>query len=183
MHQRDGAEGHEDVLAEEQADVVGSGAEGQHALAHRLGQVPEAVLGRALGHRGQQRTHHLRMPAQAGQPHGGGQLAHGEVDDQQAANRGRGDARDPRLRVLPQAVALKQADHGQRQQDDQRQVACLDEGRADCGEDLHQRHGSGQPRDDGGKRHHQHGIEPQDKADDDDADPEQGPKIDSRFHG
>ncbi|MNT32824.1 hypothetical protein D3C72_1687230 [compost metagenome] len=84
--------------------------------------------------------------------------------------------------MLAQAVPLEQADHGQRQQDDQRQVARLDEGGADRGEDLHQRHRRGQPGGQRGEYHDQHGIEAQHEADNDDADPDKGPEIDCLFH-
>ncbi|MNY37137.1 hypothetical protein D3C86_1716740 [compost metagenome] len=79
-------------------------------------------------------------------------------------------------------MAFQQADHGQRQQDDQGQVAGLDETRADGGQDSLRSEARGKSRGDGGDDHHQHRIETQDEARDDDADPDQGPKADVCNH-
>jgi hypothetical protein len=58
------------------------------------------------------------MTAETGQADGRRQLAHQQIDDQQASGSGRADARDPRLRAFAQAVPFEQTDHGQRQQQD-----------------------------------------------------------------
>jgi hypothetical protein len=55
------------IFAEEQADVVGGCRHGADAVAHFLRQVGIAHFGRALRHRRNQRAHHVRMAADAGQ--------------------------------------------------------------------------------------------------------------------
>ena len=181
-HQHDGAKGHEDVFAKEQAHVVRRGREGAQLVADALGQLAVARFGGAFGHGGQQRAHHLRVAAQAGQANGGGELARSQVHDEQAACRGRPDGADPVLCVLAQAMALQQANHRQGQQDDERQVARLDKARADGGEDFVDGkpgcHGRAHGRDD----HDQHGVKPQDKAHDDDGHPDERPQIDVTKH-
>ena len=65
--QHDRAEGDEDVLAEEQPDVVGGRGQRAQLVADAIGQRAVAGLGGALGHRRDQRPHHLHVAAQAGQ--------------------------------------------------------------------------------------------------------------------
>jgi len=101
------------------------------------------------------------MPAEPGQPDCRSQLAHEQINDQQAPGRGGLDAADPRLRTLAQAMPFQQADYGERQKDDQRNVARLDKTSADFGEDFLNRKMRGQPGNDRGDCHDQHRIEPQ----------------------
>ena len=151
-------------------------------MADALGQLAVACFGGTFGHGGQQRAHHLRVAAQAGQANGSSELARRQVHNEQAACRGRLDGADPVLRMLAQAMALEQANHRQGQQDDERQVARLDEACADGSQDLvdgkPRRQGRAHGRDD----HDQHGVKPQDKAHDDDGHPDEWPQIDVTKH-
>ena len=70
--------------------------------------------------------------------------------------------------------------HGQRQQDDQRQVARLDEARANGGQHLVDGEARRQCRADGRDDHDQHGIEAQHEARNDDGHPDKRPEIDVR---
>ena len=76
----DGADGDEDVLAEEEPDVVGACRHAANAEAGLVGQGAMLGLGRALGHGGDQGTHHLRMTAQRGQAQSGCRLTHQQID-------------------------------------------------------------------------------------------------------
>jgi ABC-type Zn2+ transport system substrate-binding protein/surface adhesin len=85
--------------------------------------------------------------------------------------------------VLAQAVALQQADDGQRQKNDQRQVARLDEAAADGREDGHRPEARGGRRRDGRDDHHQHRVEAQDEARNDHGHADQRPQMgDVRSH-
>ena len=101
---------------------------------------------------------------------------------EQAARGGGLDGADPVLRVLAQAVAFKQTDDGQRQQDDQRQVAGFHEPGADGGKHLVDRETRRQRRADGRDDHDLHGIEAQHEARHDDGHAYQRPEIDVRQH-
>ena len=73
------------------------------------------------------------------------------------------------LRALAQAVPFQQTDHGERQQDDERDIAGLEEARTDSSEDAIQTGKCAAPAgDDRGGGHDQHRIEAQDEAHDDD---------------
>jgi hypothetical protein len=72
----------------------------------------------------------------------------------------------------PQAVALQQADDGQRQENDQCQGAGLDEAGANGCQDGLQRHASCQAGDHGSRGYHQHWIETQHEAHDDNQHPQ-----------
>lgn len=182
VHEDDRAEGHEDIFAEEQPDVVGRGRHGAQTVAGALRQLAVAVFRCPFRHRRQQRPHHLRMPAQAGQPHRRGNLAHEQVYDQQTAGGGAFDLGDPRLRTLFQPVALQQADHRQRQQQDQRQVTGVEKALAELFQNDVQRHQRRQTGDDAGGDHHQHRVETQYKPDHDGGDANQWPEIHGLFH-
>jgi hypothetical protein len=122
------------------------------------------------------------MAAQAREAERGGHLARQQVHRQQTPRRGRADAGDARLRVFPEAEAFQQADRGQRQQQDQRQVAGLDERRAQRFE--HVEHGqvrgpAGHPT---GHDHDQHGVGAQQESGGDGRDAEQRPQVDGGVH-
>jgi len=113
-HQHDRAESHEDIFAEEQADVIGRCGIRSQLVANLLRQCPKTGFGSTFCHWCEQRSHHLWMAAQAGKTDGCGHLACAKVDNQQAA-RSRGlDAADPSLGVLAQTITLEQANHRQR---------------------------------------------------------------------
>ncbi|MNT25497.1 hypothetical protein D3C72_1610170 [compost metagenome] len=80
-------------------------------------------------------------------------------------------------------MALQQADHRQRQKNDQRQVARLDEAGADGREDRHRAEAGGERRDDGRDDHDQHRIEAQDEPRNDHGHADQRPQGDFRCHG
>ncbi|MDR6177271.1 hypothetical protein QE393_000531 [Pseudomonas sp. SORGH_AS 211] len=115
-------------------------------------------------------------------PQGSGGLADEEIEDQQAADGGVAKARDPVLRMQAQAVAFEQADHRQRQQDDQRQGACLDEAGADGGEQRLGAELGGDSGGHGGQGNHQQRMEPQHEADHDDQHAQQRPEVDGGLH-
>ena len=183
MHQQNGAEGHKNVFAEKQADVIGGGRHGADTIAHRVGEQRIARFGSALGHGRDQRAHHRRLAAQAGQSERRTALAHEQVKDQQAPGGGGRDARHAGLRVFPQAEPFQQADGGERQQIDQRQVARLDERGAQGCQQLLDIHRSGKARDGAGGHDHQHRVGAQEKSHDNDRDAEQRPQIHSGVHG
>ena len=84
--------------------------------------------------------------------------------------------------MLAQAMALQQANHGQRQQDDQRQIARLDEACANHGQHLVERKARRKSRADGGHDDHQHGVKAQRKAGNDDEHADQRPQVDVSKH-
>ena len=178
LHQHDGAERDEHVFAEEQADIVGSRSHGADAVAHLFRQRWILQFGCGFRHRRDQRPHHRRVAAKAGQAERGGQLAHEQVEDQEAAGGGGADLGDRRLRVFFQAEAFKQSDGGQRQQQDHRQVAGLDEGGAERGQDGFDRHRGGHAGDAAGGDYHQHWMRAHDETEDDDCDARKGPQVD-----
>ncbi|MNT32829.1 hypothetical protein D3C72_1687300 [compost metagenome] len=98
------------------------------------------------------------MPTQAGQPHGGSNFTHEQIDDQQTSSGGAFDLGDPCLCTLFQTVAFQQTDHRQRQQQDQRQVTGIQEALTEFFQDHIQRHQCRQPGDNAGDNHHQHGV-------------------------
>jgi hypothetical protein len=122
------------------------------------------------------------MTAQAGQADGSGQLTRSQIDDQQAAGGRRLDGADPVLRMLAKAMALQQADHGQWQQDDQRQIARLDEAGPNGGQYLVQRKARRKGSAYGGHDDHQHGVKAQRKARNDDEHANQRPQVEIYRH-
>ncbi len=108
------------------------------------------------------------MTAEAGQADRRRQLAHEQIDDQQTSGGGRLDAGDPDLRAFAQAVPFEQPDHRERQQDDEWNVAGLDEAGADRRENFLGRKVRRERGGDCRRGHDQHRIEPQQEADDDD---------------
>ena len=84
--------------------------------------------------------------------------------------------------MLAQAMALQQTDHGQRQQDDQRQVARLDKARANGGQHLVDGKARGKCRSYGRDDHDQHGVKAQREAGNDDEHANQRPQIDISRH-
>ncbi|MNE73512.1 hypothetical protein D3C80_1695300 [compost metagenome] len=100
MHEDDRAEGDKNIFAKEQPNVIRGGRHRPQAVARTLRQLAVTVFRCPFGHRCQQWAHHLRMPPQAGQPHGSGNFPHEQIDDQQAAGGGTFDLGDPRLRTL-----------------------------------------------------------------------------------
>jgi len=74
-----------------------------------------------------------------------------------------------------QPVAFEQADHGQRQQQNQLQGAGLQEAFTHFADDFFQREVGGKAGDDGCRADHQQWIEAQHKANDDDEHANQGP--------
>lgn len=98
-------------------------------MADALGQLAVACFGGAFGQsRGQQRAHHLRVAAQAGQANSGRELARRQVHDEQAARGGRLDGADPVLCMSRRTARGSKMMSGK--------VARLDEARADGGQDC-----------------------------------------------
>ncbi len=91
--------------------TVSVAAENARSLSAQVADLAEAGFGCAFGHRRDERTHHLRMPAETGQADHRGELAHEQIDDQKTPGRGGADAADPRLRALAQAVPFEQPDY------------------------------------------------------------------------
>ncbi|MPN11849.1 hypothetical protein SDC9_159157 [bioreactor metagenome] len=85
--------------------------------------------------------------------------------------------------MLTQAVALQQADHGQGQQDDERQIAGLDKAGPDGGQNLVQRKARRKSCADGGHDDHQHGVKAQREAGNDDEHADQRPQVYVYRHG
>src|SRR3546814_1195968 len=67
LHQQDRADGEEDVLAEEEADIVGGGGEGLDLFALVFGERVVPCLGGGFRHRGDERADGLRMPRDRGE--------------------------------------------------------------------------------------------------------------------
>src|SRR5262249_22681603 len=109
LHEEDRADGDEDVLAEEKPDVVGGGGVGADAPADLVGERAEAALGGGLGHRREERPHHLGMAAERGEAEGGGDLSDREIDEEDASRGGGADPRDELLGALAEAGALEGA--------------------------------------------------------------------------
>src|SRR3954453_18211639 len=109
--QQDRADGHEDVLAEEDPDRVGARREALDLLPYGLGG-PRAVtaLGGALGHRVDERADHLRGSADRPQADRGGDLPDQLVQDEEASGGQGAEPGDQTAGLFLQAVAFDQAD-------------------------------------------------------------------------
>src|SRR5205807_556980 len=82
--QQDRADGEEDVLPEEEADVVRTGREGADPLPGPLGERAVAALGGALRHGDGERADGLGVPEDVGQPDGGADLPQAQVEREEA---------------------------------------------------------------------------------------------------
>ena len=158
VHEDDRAEGDKNIFAEEQPDVIGRRRHRAQAVAYIARQRAKALFRRPLRHRRQQRAHHLRMSAEAGQPQSGGGFAHKQIDDQQTSGGRAMDLRDPRLRPLFQTMALQQPDHRQRQQQNKRQITGIQEALAQFLQNSGYWHMRRHAGDDPGDNHHQHRV-------------------------
>jgi hypothetical protein len=136
---------------------------------------PCRFLGRGQRHRRDQRPNRLRMAGDRDQAERRTALAEEEVDDEQPPDGRRLDAADHRRRALLEAVALEQADHRQHDPDDGDDPVVV-ERLAEGGDDLDDVHSGDEAGGDRGRGHHQHRIEPQREAGDDDQDSEEDPK-------
>ena len=118
LDEHDRADGEEDVLAEEQADIVGRGGIGLHLsrlvlveLRHAASRPRPAPSARPAG----RPSADGRRSSEADRR---GDLAEEQIEDQQPAGRRACKPRITAARALLQAVALEQADHRQHDPDD-----------------------------------------------------------------
>ena len=125
------------------------------------------MLRRRLGHRRDERTHHLRMSAERHESERRRDLADGEIGEEQSARRRDADARDHRARALLESGALEQSDDRKREPDDGDRTA-VDERLAERGDDVEDRVAGGESGGDRRGRDDEQRIQSQGEADDDD---------------
>jgi hypothetical protein len=169
LDQDDRADRDEDVLAEEQADIVGGSRIALHLFGGFLLELAMLLLGRGQRHRRDQRPHRLGMAGNRREAERSRHLPEEQVDDQQAADRRRPDPGHHRCRALLQSVALEQPDDGKHDPDDSDDPIVV-ERLAEGGDHLGEPHAAEQT---GGQRRHgndEHRIEPKQETDDDDQD-------------
>ena len=168
LHQQNRTDGDEYILAEEQPDVVGRGGVGPdlHARGCRDGAAP--FLGR-LGHRCDQRAHHLRLAEERVQSQGGSDLAQQQIPQEHARRRDGVDGRNQSLHSFAQPRALEQPDHRQHEPHDA-DVTVLGECPAECFDDARQARSAGKTGDESGNPDHDKGIKAQGEAENDDRD-------------
>jgi hypothetical protein len=166
--QQDRADGNEDVLADEHADIVHRGRVGTDQPACRFRRRAVAGFG-GFRHRRDQRPDHLGVPAQGRQAKCGGDLADEHIEQQHAAGGGGPHAPDQRLGPFLQAASFQQADDRHHQPDD-RDIAVLDEGVAERGHDRDGMKPSRQAGNEAGHCDDQQRVESNDEPNDDNKD-------------
>ena len=169
-NEQDRADRDEDVLAEEDADVVGRRGVRANPESRRIVDLAEPRLRRRLGHRRDERPHHLRLPAERRQPERRGELANGEVDEQQAARSSRRECCETTMRARSLSPARSRSPiTGSASQTDGTDAA-VDERLAERRDDVGERVAGGEARGDRRGDDDRERIESQGEPRDDDQD-------------
>ena len=172
--EQDRPDGDEDILTEEQPDGVRRGGVGAQLLTHLAGVTRVVASRGGLSHRHDERAHRLGWSTDGRQPHCSGDLANGEVDGEELPGRHGLHLRHQTAGLLHEAVALEQSDDGQ-DDDEDRHGSRTGKSGAEGLNDLDRRHAGNEAGSDTGDCDHEHGVEPQREADDDDRHGKQNP--------